>query len=113
MQAKLFLTGGIVLAFVVLHLRAFRFGEDMFIGTGPDGGPWGSFGIPSQMRDLYRLQLELFASLPQAYSVLAPEKAHSLIRSDPLTLWSGALVTTKPARTHWILCLGCGRSSST
>lgn len=100
-----------MLAFVVLHLRAFRFGEEMFIGTGPDGGPWGSFGIPSQMRDLYRLQLELFASLPQAHSVLAPSLAQ--LSSDPLTLWSGALVTTKPARTHWILCLGCGRSSST
>ena len=119
-QAKLILTGSVVLVFVVLHLRAFRFGTDgahpahicaatgltpptsaprlgsprrfgadMFIGTDPDAGPWGSLGVRSRMRDLYRLQLELFSSLPQARPRRVQPSTPPVARPARRTTWRG------------------------
>ncbi len=67
-KAKLVLTGTVLAVFIIAHLKAFRFGPELFIGS-PDGGPWGRFGLPSRMRDLYRLQLEIFSSPLQVTSV--------------------------------------------
>jgi len=52
-QARLALSGSVLLAFVVIHVRTFRF------------GPWYTTSVDGvEMRDIWRLQKEVFSSLP-------------------------------------------------
>lgn len=51
-NGKLAITGTVLLVFLVLHLKAFRFGPDRATSIGSNN---------TTMRDLYQLQLELFA----------------------------------------------------